>query len=86
MTNKSITATDAKNRFAEMVDLARLEAITITRNERAVAIVLSPAEYSRLTQVEDKYWGDLADKVTKKDFVGVDDSSEFLNSILNEKN
>ncbi len=86
MTNKSITATEAKNRFAEMVDLAREEPVTITRNERAVAIVLSPAEYSRLTQVEDKYWGDLADKVTKKDFVGVDESSEFLNSILNEKN
>lgn len=86
MTNKSITATEAKNRFAEMVDLARVEAITITRNERAVAIVLSPAEYSRLTQVEDKYWGDLADKVTKNDFVGTNKSAEFLNSILNEKN
>lgn len=86
MTNKSITATEAKNRFAEMVDSARLEAITITRNERAVAIVLSPAEYSRLIQIDDKYWGNLADKVTKNDFVGADKSAEFLNSIFNERN
>ena len=83
MTKTSITATEAKNRFAEMVDLARTEPVTITRNERAVAVVLSPTEYSRLVVLDDTYWGERANNVKKGDFLSTAKSGEFLNSILN---
>ena len=83
MTDKSITATEAKNRFADLVDLARTEPITITRNDRAVAFVLSPAEYSRLIVSDDAYWGEQAKKASTGDFLTTAKSSEFLNSMLN---
>ncbi len=83
MTDKSITATEAKNRFADLVDLARTEPITITRNDRAVAVVLSPTEYSRLMASDDAYWGEQAKKAKAGDFLSKAESSEFLNSILN---
>lgn len=83
MTTKSITATEAKNRFANMVDLARLEPLTITRNDRAIAVVLSPAEYAKLVASDDRYWGDKAKKVSGKDFLSEDKSQDILTSILN---
>ena len=83
MTDKSINATEAKNRFADLVDLARIEPVTITRNSRAVAIVLSPAEYSRLLVSDDAYWGEQAKSAKKSDLLSTTESSDFLNSILN---
>jgi len=83
MTNKSITATEAKNRFADLVDLARTEPVTITRNDRAVAIVLSPTEYARLTTSDDAYWGEQAKRVSAGDFISVTKSQDLLNTILN---
>ena len=83
MTNKSITATEAKNRFADMVDLARLEPLTITRNDRAIAVVLSPAEYAKLVASDDRYWGEQAKKALGNDFLSAGESQDILNSILN---
>ena len=84
MTNKTITATEAKNRFADMVDSARVEPITITRNDRAIAVVLSPDEYSRLLVSDDAYWGEQAGKVQRSgEFLPPKESRDFLNAILN---
>ncbi len=83
MTNKSITATEAKNRFADLVDQARTEPITITRNDRAVAIVLSPTEYARLTMSDDAYWGEQAKKASTGGFLSAAESQAFLSTILN---
>jgi antitoxin Phd len=83
MTTTSITATEAKNRFADLVDLARTEPVTITRNDRAVAIMLSPAEYAKLVASDDAYWGEQAKKAKAGDLLSTAKSSEFLNSILN---
>jgi prevent-host-death family protein len=44
----SITATEAKNRFGELLDMARREPVQIQKNGRAVAVMLSPEEYRRL--------------------------------------
>lgn len=83
MTNQSITATQAKNRFADLVDLARNEPVTITRNDRVIAIVMSPAEYARLTASDDAYWGEQAKQVRGRDFVSPNESQDFLSTILN---
>jgi prevent-host-death family protein len=86
MTNKTITATEAKNKFADLVDLARIEPITITRNDRAVAVVLSPSEYSRLILSDDAYWGEQAKNIKSTELASHDESRDFLNSILNASN
>lgn len=42
------TATDAKNRFGQVLDLARTGPVTIEKNGRDVAVVLSAEEFARL--------------------------------------
>ena len=43
-----MTATEAKNKFGQLLELARSEPVRIQKNGRDVAVVLSPEEYRRL--------------------------------------
>ena len=43
----SITATDAKNRFGQVLEMARTEPVHVQKNGRDVAVVISPEEFQR---------------------------------------
>ena len=45
---KSFSASDAKNRFGQLLDLAQAEPVRVQRQGRDVAIVMSPEEYRRM--------------------------------------
>lgn len=45
---KSMSARDAKNGFGRLIDLARLEPVTIEKHGRAVAVVMSVERYDEL--------------------------------------
>jgi prevent-host-death family protein len=44
----TMTATEAKNRFGEVLELARKEPVRVQKNGRDVAVVLSAEEYAQL--------------------------------------
>lgn len=46
---KTLTATDAKNRFGELIDMAQAGPVRVQRQGRDVAVVLSPEEFRRLS-------------------------------------
>ena len=46
-----VSATDAKQGFAEMLDAAQREPVVIRRQKRDVAVLMSVAEYERLTRL-----------------------------------
>jgi prevent-host-death family protein len=43
-----VSATEAKQRFAALVDASQREPVVIRRQNRDVAVLLSPQEYDRL--------------------------------------
>ena len=45
---KHVSSTEAKQRFAAILDAAQHEPVTIKRQNREVAVVLSTREYQRL--------------------------------------
>jgi len=45
---KSISATEAKQRFAALLDAAQREPVVIRRQNRDVAVIVSPEEYERI--------------------------------------
>ena len=45
---RDITASDAKNRFGELLDTVLEEPVVIRRDGRDVAVVVSAAEFARL--------------------------------------
>ncbi|MEO9298398.1 type II toxin-antitoxin system Phd/YefM family antitoxin [Devosia alba] len=45
----TITATDAKNKFGQVLDEAQRAPVHVQKNGRDVAVVISAAEYARLS-------------------------------------
>lgn len=46
-----MTATDAKNRFGQMLELAQKEPVRIQKNGRDVGVVISPEEFAALEAI-----------------------------------
>ncbi len=44
----AITATEAKNRFGQLLEMAQAGPVHVQKNGRDVAVVLSPEEFRRL--------------------------------------
>ncbi|MCF6198597.1 MAG: type II toxin-antitoxin system Phd/YefM family antitoxin [Hyphomicrobiaceae bacterium] len=49
---KSIAAREAKNGFGHLIDMARLEPVTVEKHGRPVVVVLSVEEFERLKLLE----------------------------------
>ncbi len=47
-----ISATDAKNRFGQVLEMARTEPVHVQKNGRDVAVVISSEEYRRLRETD----------------------------------
>jgi prevent-host-death family protein len=47
-----ITATDAKQNFAALIDSAQREPIMVRRQNRDAAVVISPQDYEKLRRVQ----------------------------------
>jgi prevent-host-death family protein len=47
---KSFSASDAKNRFGQLLDMAQAGPVRVQRQGRDVAIVMSPDEFRRMAE------------------------------------
>jgi len=47
---QTISATDAKQKFAALLDTAQREPVRIQRHERDIAVLISAEEYDRMRQ------------------------------------
>ncbi|MFZ0816692.1 MAG: type II toxin-antitoxin system Phd/YefM family antitoxin [Candidatus Sulfotelmatobacter sp.] len=45
---KAVSATEAKQRFAAIIDAAQKEPIVVRRQNRDVAVIISPEQYERI--------------------------------------
>ncbi|MGJ3233199.1 MAG: type II toxin-antitoxin system Phd/YefM family antitoxin [Oceanicaulis sp.] len=51
----TVRASDAKNKFAELVDRAQREPVRIERHGRGVAVIVSEAEYAEIERMRLEY-------------------------------
>lgn len=80
---KTLGASEAKNRFGELLDLARREPIQIAKKGRCVAVVLSIEEFERFSELEDQLLALKAEKAQQEGFIGISESDALLSNILN---
>lgn len=81
-----LAAAEAKNSFGKMIDTAQREPVTIEKKGRAVAVVLSIEEYTKLESLENDFWASKAEEAIQEGFIGSEKSSSLLQGILNAKN
>lgn len=72
------SATIAKNKFGVLLDNAMSEPVIIEKKGRPVVVVLSVSEYQRLTDIEDRYWGEKALNAVKEGFLSEGESKKWL--------
>ena len=80
---KTLGASEAKNRFGELLDLARREPVQIAKKGRNVAVVLSIEEFERLLDLEDELLALKAEKARQEGFIGMSESEALLEELLN---
>ncbi len=71
---KTLRASEAKNRFGELLDLARREPVQIAKKGRYVAVVLSIEEFERFSELENQLLALKAEKAHQEGFIGISES------------
>jgi prevent-host-death family protein len=61
-----VSATEAKQRLAALLDAAQREPVTIRRQKRDVAVLLSPQEYERLRALNTAEFERFCDRVAER--------------------
>jgi len=61
-----VSATDAKQRLAALLDAAQREPVVIRRHERDVAVILSAEEYDRLRALNADAFQRFCDRVAEQ--------------------
>jgi len=60
---KTVSATDAKQRLAALLDAAQREPVLIRRQNRDVAVIMSAEEYERIRRVNIEEFQKFCDRV-----------------------
>ena len=72
------TSTEVQTRFGEYVDRAQQEPVSIKKNGRKYAVLLSQTEYERLQAAEDRQWGLMAQEAKKGGMLTPEETMAFL--------
>jgi prevent-host-death family protein len=80
---KGSTASEAKNNFGQLIDTAMVEPVAIEKRGRRVAVLISYAEYNRLLEIEDRYWGDKALMAIQGGFENPEDIDKWIKEKIN---
>jgi len=81
---KTVTATELKTRTSEALAMAQMEHVTIEKNGHAVAVIVSQADYERLTQLENDYWLARVTQAEASGYLGTKATQAFFKETLKE--
>jgi prevent-host-death family protein len=73
-----LNAKEAKTHFGLLLDMAQRQPVTIKKNGRPVAIVLSLQDFSHYEKLEDELLALKAMKAEKEGWLDTNESADFL--------
>ena len=81
------TASDARRRFGRLLETVQREPVTITKNGRAVAIIVSTSDNELIAAVkgffEERYWSERITDAERGGYIGVEESGRIMSEALN---
>lgn len=79
----TMTATEVKKRFGELGDQLRSGPIRVTKSGRDTMVILSAEDFDRLTELEDRVWGERAlEAVRSQKPLGVEATARWIESLV----
>jgi len=84
---KSFTASDARRRFGRLLETVQREPVTITKNGRAVAIIVPSSDNDLILEMqeflEDRQWCERISEAERGGYIGAQESKRILSEALN---
>ena len=78
----NVSATDAKQKFGQIIDAAKIQPVIIEKSGREAVVVISIERFRELQAAEDAYWIAQAENGIKSGFLGTEKTAEFLKERL----
>lgn len=79
----TFAATEAKQKFGEMMDAAQGGPVIINKSGRPRAVMVSFEIYNKLQEYEDRYWATKAEEGVKSGFMGPEETMNYLREKMN---
>ena len=79
----AFAATEAKQKFGEMMDAAQSGPVMINKSGRPRAVMVSVEAYNKLQEYEDCYWAAKADEGVQSGFMGPEATMKYLREKMN---
>ena len=81
------TASDARRRFGRLLETVQREPVTITKNGRVAAVVISASDKSLTAAIEEfleeRQWSVRVADAERGGYIGVEESGRILSDALN---
>lgn len=78
---KTITSTEARQNFSAVISTVEDTPVTISKQDKDVAVIISSARYQELKKLEDILYGKAAELAIKEGFIVDKEAMELLDSI-----
>ena len=82
----TVAATQVKNYLGRFFEAAQTEPVLVERSGRASVVMLSFAEYERLKDLEDRVWGEMANKAIAEGFLNPAESQQWFKGMQGNLN
>mgnify|MGYP000323580088 FL=1 len=78
---KTITSSDARRDFSSMLSAVAIEPVSISKQNKEVAVMLSSVRYKELKKLEDFLYGKAAELAIQEGFASKKEADDLLHSL-----
>lgn len=78
---KSMSATEVRQNFSSVISAVESEPVTISKQDKNIAVIVSSARYDELSRMEDRLYGKMAELAIKEGFASDNEAESLLNSL-----
>ena len=78
---KTITSTEARQNFSALISGLKDSPVTISKQDKEVAVMLSSARYKELKKLENILYGKAAELAIQEGFASNEDAQNLLDSL-----
>lgn len=79
---RTLTATEIRHKFGEVVEGLKTEPVLVEKSGRPVAVILAYETYERLQELEDAWWGEQANQAMAEGLLSAKATAAWLKEKL----
>jgi PHD/YefM family antitoxin component YafN of YafNO toxin-antitoxin module len=78
---KVLSSTEVRQNFSAVLSAIEIEPVSISKQDKAIAVVMSPKRYNELKHLEDILYGKAAELAIQEGFASDKETQDLMNSI-----